>query len=145
MRAIRSRNAGAAMLNLKRRRLATPVSKSPRIDSAHAAIAMRKWKVAIRARSSLREAASAMYHPGHKKLTPVMEQYREAKRAFPDAILFFRLGDFYEMFNDDAVVAARELSLTLTSRNKGSPDQVPMAGVPYHAAHGYLTKLLKRG
>ena len=67
-----------------------------------------------------------------------MEQYREAKEAFPDAILFFRLDDFYEMFNDDAVVAARELQLTLTSRNKNSPDPVPMAGVPYHAAHGYV-------
>ena len=67
-----------------------------------------------------------------------MEQYREAKLAFPDAILFFRLGDFYEMFGDDAILVAREINLTLTSRNKGSPEQVPMAGVPYHAAHGYI-------
>ncbi|MCA9619572.1 MAG: DNA mismatch repair protein MutS, partial [Myxococcales bacterium] len=74
-----------------------------------------------------------------------MEQYRDAKEAFPDAILFFRLGDFYEMFNDDAVVASEALSLTLTSRNKGSEDPVPMAGVPYHSAHGYLSKLLAAG
>jgi DNA mismatch repair protein MutS len=74
-----------------------------------------------------------------------MEQYRDAKEAFPDAILFFRLGDFYEMFNDDAVVASRELQLTLTSRNKNSEDQVPMAGVPIHAAHGYVAKLIARG
>jgi DNA mismatch repair protein MutS len=86
-----------------------------------------------------------VYREGHKKLTPVMQQYRDAKRAYPDAILFFRLGDFYEMFNDDAVVAARELSLTLTSRNKGSPESVPMAGVPYHSAHNYLAKLIARG
>ncbi len=86
-----------------------------------------------------------MYRPGAKRLTPVMRQYRDAKSAYPDAILFFRLGDFYEMFNDDAVVAARELGLTLTSRNKGAPDEVPMAGVPHHAAHNYLVKLLAAG
>ena len=74
-----------------------------------------------------------------------MRQYEEAKNAFPDAILFFRLGDFYEMFNDDAVLASRELGLTLTSRNRGEPDEVPMAGVPHHAAHNYLAKLIARG
>ncbi len=86
-----------------------------------------------------------MFKPGAKNLTPVMRQYREAKEAYPDAILFFRLGDFYEMFNDDAVVAARELQLTLTSRNKGKPDAVPMAGVPVHSAHNYLSRLIARG
>ncbi len=86
-----------------------------------------------------------MFPPGQKKLTPVMRQYKEAKEAFPDAILFFRLGDFYEMFNDDAVVAARELSITLTSRSKSSPQPVPMAGVPYHSAHGYLARLIAAG
>ena len=74
-----------------------------------------------------------------------MQQYREAKDAFPDAILFFRLGDFYEMFNDDAVVCARELGLNLTSRNKGAPGEVPMAGVPHHAAHNYLARLIAAG
>ncbi|MBW2454483.1 MAG: DNA mismatch repair protein MutS [Deltaproteobacteria bacterium] len=74
-----------------------------------------------------------------------MRQYRDAKSAYPDAILFFRLGDFYEMFNDDAVVAARELGLTLTSRNKGAAAEVPMAGVPHHAAHNYLVKLIAAG
>ncbi|HTN85304.1 MAG TPA: hypothetical protein VL242_16515, partial [Sorangium sp.] len=58
-----------------------------------------------------------------KKLTPVMRQYEEAKALHPDAILFFRMGDFYEMFNDDAVLVARSLNLTLTSRNKGEPDE----------------------
>src|SRR5262245_9546988 len=74
-----------------------------------------------------------------------MRQYEEAKSAHPDAILFFRLGDFYEMFHEDAVVASRALNLTLTSRNKGDPHEVPMAGVPHHAAHGYIAKLLALG
>ncbi|XYI01995.1 DNA mismatch repair protein MutS [Sorangium sp. So ce1128] len=80
-----------------------------------------------------------------KKLTPVMRQYEEAKALHPDAILFFRMGDFYEMFNDDAVLVSRALNLTLTSRNKGEPDEVPMAGVPHHAAHGYIARLLALG
>src|SRR5690242_8884979 len=74
-----------------------------------------------------------------------MRQYHAAKTAYPDAILFFRMGDFYEMFNDDAVVASRALDLTLTSRNKGAPDEVPMAGVPHHAAAGYIARLLALG
>lgn len=77
--------------------------------------------------------------------TPVMQQWAQAKRAYPDALIFFRLGDFYELFEEDAVVAARLLDLTLTSRNKGKPDEVPMAGVPHHAAHGYLARLLDLG
>ena len=77
--------------------------------------------------------------------TPVMQQHAEAKLAHPDAVLFFRLGDFYEMFGDDAVLCAQLLELTLTSRNKGKPDEIPMAGVPYHAAHGYIGRLLALG
>ncbi len=77
--------------------------------------------------------------------TPVMRQYLAAKSAHPDALLFFRLGDFYELFFEDAVVAARALDLTLTARNKGAEDEVPMAGVPYHAASGYVQKLLEQG
>lgn len=80
-----------------------------------------------------------------KPLTPAMRQFYAAKAAHPDAILFFRLGDFYEMFQEDAVIAARALDLTLTSRNKGAPDEVPMAGVPHHAAGGYIAKLLSLG
>jgi DNA mismatch repair protein MutS len=80
-----------------------------------------------------------------KPLSPVMRQYQAAKVAHPDAILFFRLGDFYEMFHDDAVLAARALDLTLTSRNKGAADEVPMAGVPHHAAAGYIARLLSLG
>ena len=77
--------------------------------------------------------------------TPLMRQYLEIKQRHPDAILFFRLGDFYEMFFDDAVVAARTLALTLTSRDKHKPDPVPMCGVPHHAAKGYVRKLLDAG
>ena len=82
---------------------------------------------------------------GDAKTTPVMRQFLAAKAAHPDAIVFFRLGDFYEMFFDDAVVASKLLDLTLTSRNKGAVDEVPMCGVPYHAAAGYLAKLLAAG
>lgn len=78
-------------------------------------------------------------------LTPVMQQHAAAKRAYPDAIIFFRLGDFYEMFGQDAVVASQLLELTLTSRNRGKPDEIPMAGVPHHAAHGYIARLLELG
>src|SRR6187399_1931431 len=79
------------------------------------------------------------------RLTPVMLQHAEAKKAHPDAIVFFRLGDFYEMFGDDAVVAAPLLELTLTSRNKGKADEIPLAGIPHHAAAGYIARLLSLG
>ena len=74
-----------------------------------------------------------------------MRQYLAAKAAHPDALLFFRMGDFYELFFDDAVVAAKALDLTLTSRNKGSPDPIPMAGVPHHAGATYVQRLLDQG
>jgi DNA mismatch repair protein MutS len=76
--------------------------------------------------------------------TPMMRQYLEVKSRYPDAILFFRLGDFYEMFAEDAVLAAEALQITLTSRAKGD-GKIPMCGVPYHAARGYVAKLLERG
>ncbi|MFO1093415.1 MAG: DNA mismatch repair protein MutS [Planctomycetaceae bacterium] len=79
------------------------------------------------------------------KLTPMMERYQEVKRETPGALLLFRMGDFYELFYDDAVTAARVLGLTLTSRDKGSPNPVPMAGFPYHALDGYLQKLIRAG
>jgi DNA mismatch repair protein MutS len=77
--------------------------------------------------------------------TPLMRQYSAIKKEHPSALLFFRLGDFYEMFFDDAVVAAKELEITLTSRNKEKGLAVPMCGVPYHAAEGYIAKLIRRG
>jgi DNA mismatch repair protein MutS len=80
------------------------------------------------------------------KLTPAMEQYWRFKRQYHDAILFFRMGDFYEMFFDDAKEAAQLLGLTLTSRNHGkTAGEVPLAGVPHHAMEGYLAKLIQRG
>lgn len=77
--------------------------------------------------------------------TPVMKQHAAAKSAHPDCVVFFRLGDFYEMFGDDAVLVSKVLDLTLTSRNKGKPDEIPMAGVPHHAAHGYIARMLAQG
>ncbi len=77
--------------------------------------------------------------------TPLMRQYSAIKKEHPSALLFFRLGDFYEMFFDDAVVAAKELEITLTSRNKEKGIAIPMCGVPYHAAEGYIAKLIRRG
>src|SRR5438105_9898628 len=77
--------------------------------------------------------------------TPLMRQYAAIKRDHPTALLFFRLGDFYELFFDDAVVASRELQITLTSRNKEKGISVPMCGVPYHAAENYIGKLIRKG
>ncbi|WP_047486566.1 DNA mismatch repair protein MutS [Terriglobus sp. TAA 43] len=77
------------------------------------------------------------------KLSPMMQQFAAAKAAHPDALLFFRMGDFYELFYDDAIVASRELELTLTARDRER--QQPMCGVPYHAAEAYLQRLLRKG
>jgi len=77
--------------------------------------------------------------------TPLMRQYSSIKQEHPSALLFFRLGDFYEMFFEDAVLAAKELQITLTSRNKEKGIAIPMCGVPYHAAEGYIAKLIRRG
>src|SRR5689334_21453318 len=77
--------------------------------------------------------------------TPLMRQYAAIKKEHPNALLFFRLGDFYELFFEDAVTAARELQITLTSRNKEKGTAIPMCGVPYHAAEGYIAKLIRKG
>ncbi len=77
--------------------------------------------------------------------TPLMRQYAAIKKEHPTALLFFRLGDFYELFFDDAILAARELQITLTSRNKEKGIKVPMCGVPYHAAESYIAKLIRKG
>src|SRR5436189_514466 len=78
-------------------------------------------------------------------LTPMLRQYHAVKQEVPDALLFFRLGDFYELFFEDAVAASRELEITLTARNKERDQPVPMCGVPYHAADGYIARLLRKG
>ena len=77
--------------------------------------------------------------------TPLMRQYSAIKKEHPSALLFFRLGDFYELFFEDAVLAAKELQITLTSRNKEKGVAIPMCGVPFHAAEGYIAKLIRRG
>src|SRR4029077_13927056 len=77
--------------------------------------------------------------------TPLMRQYNSVKQQVPNALLLFRLGDFYELFYDDAVVAARELEITLTSRNKEKGAAIPMCGVPYHSAENYIARLIQKG
>src|SRR5215471_11840321 len=77
--------------------------------------------------------------------TPLMRQYNSIKQQVSHALLMFRLGDFYEMFFEDAVVAARELEITLTARNKEKGAAIPMCGVPYHAAEGYIARLIQKG
>src|SRR5262245_33291413 len=78
-------------------------------------------------------------------LTPMLRQYHAVKQEVPDALLLFRLGDFYELFFEDAVTASRELEITLTARHKEREQPVPMCGVPYHAAEGYIARLLRKG
>src|SRR3954468_10501869 len=77
--------------------------------------------------------------------TPLMRQYNTIKQQAPNALLMFRLGDFYELFFEDAVVAARELEITLTSRNKEKGASIPMCGVPFHASEGYISRLIQKG
>ena len=78
-------------------------------------------------------------------MTPMMEQYFEIKEKYKDYLLFYRLGDFYEMFFDDAIVASRELELTLTGRDCGEAERAPMCGVPFHSSEGYIGRLIEKG
>ena len=78
-------------------------------------------------------------------MTPMMEQYFEIKNQYKDYLLFYRLGDFYEMFFDDAIKASRELELTLTGRDCGEPERAPMCGVPFHSADNYIARLIEKG
>ena len=80
-----------------------------------------------------------------KKVTPMMEQYLAVKKQYPDAFLFYRPGDFYEMFYDDAIKGSQLLELTLTQRNKNSLEPIPMCGVPHHAAKNYIDILVDKG
>ncbi|MBU5461914.1 DNA mismatch repair protein MutS, partial [Lachnoclostridium sp. MSJ-17] len=79
------------------------------------------------------------------ELSPMMKQYFEIKEQNKDCILFYRLGDFYEMFYDDAILASRELDLTLTGRDCGQEERAPMCGVPFHSCEGYIAKLVSKG
>ena len=79
------------------------------------------------------------------ELTPMMQQYMKTKEEYKDCILFYRLGDFYEMFFDDAITASKELEITLTGKNCGLEERAPMCGVPYHAVDSYLNRLVSKG
>ena len=80
-----------------------------------------------------------------KKATPIRQQYLDIKKNYPDAILFFRLGDFYETFDEDAEITSRELDIVLTGRNVAKGQKVPMAGIPFHAADNYISRLIEKG
>ena len=79
------------------------------------------------------------------RVSPMMRHYISVKSEYPDVIIFYRLGDFYEVFFEDAVITSRELELTLTGRNAGLDERVPMCGVPHHAVDIYIDKLIKKG
>src|SRR4030066_1008054 len=80
-----------------------------------------------------------------ENITPIRKQYLENKKQYPDAIVFFRLGDFYETFDQDAETTSRELDIVLTSRNVSKGQRIPMAGIPFHAADNYISKLINKG
>ncbi len=80
-----------------------------------------------------------------KMLSPMMRHYNKIKSKYPDCVVFYRLGDFYEMFNDDAVRVSKMLDLTLTGRDCGLEERAPMCGIPFHAADGYIAKLVEMG
>ena len=82
---------------------------------------------------------------GVAKLSPMMEQYVATKEKYKDCILFYRLGDFYEMFFDDAILASKELEITLTGKDCGMEERAPMCGIPFHAADTYINQLVKKG
>ena len=88
---------------------------------------------------------SSIEKPSAPQLTPMLRQYHEIKKQHPGTLLFFRLGDFYELFFDDALLASREMEVTLTARQKEHGAPIPMCGVPYHAATGYIAKLVRKG
>ena len=79
------------------------------------------------------------------RATPMIAQFTEIKRSYPDCLLFYRMGDFYELFFDDAVAAAGALDITLTKRGKHAGEDIPMCGVPVHAAESYLSRLIRKG
>lgn len=83
--------------------------------------------------------------PNNDDVTPIRQQYLDIKRDYPDAIVFFRLGDFYETFDEDAEITARELDIVLTSRPIGNGVRAPLAGIPYHAVDNYLARLIEKG
>ena len=92
-----------------------------------------------------KENESSLDNINTDDLSPMMQNYMAKKEEYKDCILFYRLGDFYEMFFDDAILASRELEITLTGRNCGLEERAPMCGVPFHAAEIYISKLINKG
>ena len=80
-----------------------------------------------------------------EKLSPMMKHYIDIRKQYKDCLVFYRLGDFYELFFDDAITASRELEITLTGRDCGLEERAPMCGVPFHAAESYISKLIEKG
>src|SRR5688572_21620931 len=106
------------------------------------------WPAMDEAAAEIGEAGTGARGVSSTPLSPAMRQYQQFKAQYPNYVLFFRMGDFYEMFWDDAQLAARVLGVALTSRSKGGPDgadSIPMAGVPYHAVEAYLRKMIAAG
>ena len=90
-------------------------------------------------------AGNTLENMDKSSFSPMMQKYLETKEKYKDCILFYRLGDFYEMFFEDALIAARELEITLTGKDCGLPERAPMAGIPHHAAEVYAEKLIEKG
>src|SRR5262249_21839789 len=155
-----SRNVSAARLQRRRQRRAGRGRRHARSSARpHRPSLGRRHELHVRdrgdqgtarkprrhVRTSLRRASLARsVRDTPPDLTPMMRQYRELKRRYPDYLLLFRLGDFYELFFEDAHVSSRLLQLTLTSRQKGE-GAIPMAGIPHHAADGYIARLIRAG
>lgn len=102
-------------------------------------------EASVKSTKTLESLLQAMPEDAFGSVTPMMQKYLETKKQYKDCILFYRLGDFYEMFFEDAVIVSRELELTLTGKACGLPERAAMCGVPYHALDGYLTRLVERG
>ena len=106
---------------------------------------MKIWKQTKRMYKFLKFQDNSILKEQKYELTPQMQQYMGIKNGYKDCILFYRLGDFYEMFFDDALTASKELEITLTGRNCGQEERAPMCGVPFHSCEPYINKLVERG
>src|SRR3954464_10841393 len=153
MRRRRDRSSAAAIHSPRRARAARPAAAAR--ASACRRRCVRRPRDRRRPAPRCRRASSCpalihacvrLKHMSGSAVTPAMRQYLDAKQQHRDAILMFRMGDFYEIFYEDALVAARTLEITLTSRSKdANGGGIPMCGVPFHAVDGYITPLVKRG
>src|SRR5688572_29975627 len=106
---------------------------------------MLHWEIAVTTPATESETSKKPAAVQVSALSPAMRQYQQFKAQYPGYVLFFRMGDFYEMFWEDAKTANKTLGVALTSRNKGAPDEIPMAGVPFHAVEAYLRKMIAAG